>query len=237
VAEVVGEPAVAATVNDSLQALGFAVSADGVHPKFQTTDLDALADTVEDTLGGPLGAPPDAPLDIRHGSRRGEVELRRKLVALRERVGRLLAGMGGVGGPEVDTDGDYTFTFQTTRVWIAPRALPGGLLVVRVLAVTNVDIEPTPQLGLFLAETNFLLPFGRLSLDPRQRAVWFEESLLGEHFADEELRVVVKIVASTADQLDERIARLFGGRVFNPPGKAGAPEERPAEKPGEGGYL
>ncbi|MCZ7536617.1 MAG: YbjN domain-containing protein [Acidimicrobiia bacterium] len=138
---------------------------------------------------------------------------------------------------EVDSDGDFTFPFKSTRVWVAPRGLPGGPLVVRVFAVTNVDIDPTPALGLFLSETNFALAFGRFALDAPRRAVWFEETLLGDFVADEELTFVVQIVASTADQFDDRIAAAFGGRVFNSPESAGAAEEVPSEKPGAAGYL
>ncbi len=234
-AEVGAEPSMPEGTVEMLGALGFTPGKP--RPALATSDVVALADGVEAALAGPFASPAGARVDVRNGSRRDEVERARKLAALRERLGSLLKKLVDPSVLEVDSDGDLTFPFQSTRVWLAPRALPGGPVVVRVLAVTNVDIDPTPALGLFLAETNFALAFGRFALDVQRRAIWFEETLLGDFFADEELAFVVQIVASTADQFDDKIAAVFGGRVFNQPGRAGAAAEVPAEKPGAGGYL
>ncbi len=229
------EPALAEPVASALTALGFA--AGEARPFLESKDVAALAGKVDAALTGPLEAPTGARMDVRNGSRRDEVERERKLAALRERLAALLTKLLEPNAFEVDADGDFTFPFKSTRVWVAPRGLPGGPLAVRVFAVTNVDIDPTPALGLFLSETNFALAFGRFALDTPRRAVWFEETLLGDFVADEELTFVVQIVASTADQFDDRIAAAFGGRVFNPPGGAGAADEVPSEKPGAAGYL
>lgn len=229
------EPDLAPELLASLVDAGFGSPQPGVATR-DVDSVDAVVTTTEQTLSGPLGVGPDEALDVRHASHREEVEQQRKLAAVRERVGNVLAEVVKPDGLEVDSDQDFTFAFESTRVWVSPRLLPTGLLVVRVLAVTNVAIEPTPMLGLFLAETNFTLALGRFSLDPRQQAVWFEHTLLGEHFSDDELRIVVGIVASTADQFDDRIAETFGGRVFNAPGEP-AEAEAPTEKPGTGGYL
>jgi hypothetical protein len=233
--QVGGQPDLAAAVIGALPALGFELS-EATRPTCVASSVDAVVKATESVLSGPFGAGPDAALDVRHASRRIEVELQRKLTALRARVRIVLADMMPEG-VDVDSDDDFTFAFESTRVWVAPRLLPSGLLIVRVMAVTNVGVDPTPTLGLFLAETNFALALGRFSLDARQHAVWFEHTLLGEYFTDEELRIVVAVVASTADRFDDRIAELFGGRVFNLPGKAAEPEERPADKPGTDGYL
>ena len=234
-AAVGAEPALAEPAAAALTALGYAPGEP--RPSFASSDVEALADKVDAALAGPLAAPAGARMDVRNGSRREEVERERKLKALKERLSALLTKLLAPNAFEVDPDGDFTFPFQSTRVWVAPRSLPGGPLVVRVFAVTNVEIEPTPALGLFLSETNFALAFGRFALDTQRRAVWFEETLLGDFVADEELTFVVQIVASTADQFDDRIAAAFGGRVFNSPGQAGAAAESPAEKPGAAGYL
>lgn len=234
-AEIDGEPTLPDGAVEGLGSLGFTPGPP--RPSLASSDVAALADKVESALSGPLGVVPGSRLDVRNGSRREEVERARKLAALRVRVSALLGKMLKPGLVETDADGDFTFPFQSTRVWVAPRALPGGPLVVRVLAVTNVEIEPSPALGLFLSQTNFGLPFGRFALDALRHAVWFEETLLGDFFADEELAFVVQIVASTADSFDDRIAAAFGGRVFNQPGQAGAAAEVPAQKPGAGGYL
>lgn len=201
------------------------------------SDATAVATTIEATLLQAFGVQPGQRLDVHHGSRRAEVEQRRKLEAMRERVGAVLTTLLQPKKFEVDAEGDFTFPFESTRVFVAPRAVPGGPLLVRVLAVTNVEIDATPPLGLFIAETNFGLPFGRFSLDVEHRAVWFEQSIFGEGFADDDLAFLVRVVASTADQFDDRIAATFGGRVFNPPGQPAASQEVPGGKPGTGGYL
>lgn len=234
-AAVGAEPALAEPAAAALTALGYV--AGEPRPVLASSDVEALAEKVDAALSGPLAAAPGARMDVRNGSRRDEVERERELTALRERLSVLLTKLLEPNAFEVDHDGDFTFPFKSTRVWVAPRGLPGGPLVVRVFAVTNVEIEPSPALGLFLSETNFALAFGRFALDTHRRAVWFEETLLGEFVADEELTFVIQIVASTADQFDDRIAAVFGGRVFNPPGSAGAAAEVPSEKPGAAGYL
>lgn len=237
-AHIGAQPPLPAQARQQLEQLGFGVEEGG--PSVEVRDVTALADTVESVLADVLEAAPGTPLDVRHGSHRMEVEQQRKLKALRERLTKLLDNLLEAGAYEIDADGDFTFPFESTRVWVAPRALPiGGPLIVRVLAVTNVDIDPSPALGLFLSQTNFGLAFGRFSLDARHRAVWFEQNLLGEAFSDEEFGFLVHIVAQTADQYDDRIAEVFGGRVFNPPDRAAEAEETPREKPGTapGGYL
>jgi len=234
-ASIGAEPALTEPVTAALTALGFVPGEP--RQSLASTDIVALADKVDSALEGPLGAPAGARVDVHNGSRRDEVERERRLKALKERLSALLTKLLSPKVFEVDPDGDFTFPFQSTRVWVAPRVLPGGPMVVRVFAVTNVEIDPTPALGIFLSETNFALAFGRFALDAQRRAVWFEETLLGEFMADEELTFVVQIVASTADQFDDRIAATFGGRVFNAPGQAGAAAEVPAEKPGAAGYL
>ena len=234
-AAVGAEPVLSESAAAALTALGYTPGEP--RPSAESSDVRALADQVEAALAGPLAAPAGARMDVRNGSRRDEVERARRLAAVKERLSGLLTKLLDPIKFEIDADGDFTFPFESTRVWVAPRALPGGPLAVRVFAVTNVDIDPTPALGLFLSETNFALAFGRFALDTQRRAVWFEETLLGEFVADEELTFVVQIVASTADQFDDRIAAIFGGRVFNAPGHAGAAAEIPAEKPGAAGYL
>ena len=146
--------------------------------------------------------------------------------------------MTGAPAP-VDADGDYALKLGSVEVFVSPLALPNMLPVVRVFAITNVEVNLTAELGLFLSRANFALMFGRFALDTDHRAVWFSETLLGEAFSDEELRFTVAMVAETADEWDDRIAEMFGGTSAH-----GSPEAQQLQaKPGRsssvgpGGYL
>jgi hypothetical protein len=109
--------------------------------------------------------------------------------------------------------------------------------VVRVFAITNVGVAVTPELGLFLARLNFGLMFGRFALDAEHRAIWFDETLLGDQFTDEELRFTISVVASTADHWDDRLKQMFGGATYEEVLAGRAKEPAPPTKPGQGGYL
>jgi hypothetical protein len=123
------------------------------------------------------------------------------------------------------------------QVCVAPRVAPGGPAVARVFAITNVGVSVTPELGLFLARLNFGLMFGRFALDTEHPSIWFDETLLGDQFSDEELRFTIKVVATTADHWDDRLKQMFGGATHQEvlTGQVGL--KTPPVKPGQGGYL
>ena len=191
-------------------------------------------------LGEVFGAKPDVALDIAHGSHKAEHEARQRLAAVRTRVEAVLSAMLA-HRPEQDEDGDYLIPSGDVRVVVAPRVAPGGPAVVRIFTITNVGVSVAPELGLLLARLNFGLMFGRFALDAEHRAIWFDETLLGEQFSDEELRFTIQIVASTADEWDDRLKQMFGGATYQEvlTGRAGlhAPPNKPGQGTGPGGYL
>ncbi len=109
--------------------------------------------------------------------------------------------------------------------------------MVRVFAVTNVGVTVTPDLGLFLARLNFGLVFGRFALDAEHHAIWVDETLLGEHFSDDEFRFTVRAVASIADDWDDRLKQMFGGATYQDVLTKRSNHLAPPTKPGHGGYL
>lgn len=200
-------------------------------------DAAAAVDLIQRVLTDVFEEKPDADLDVIHGSHRAEHEVQQRLAAVRERIEAVLGVMADGRRPERDEDGDYVLPVEDVHVTVAPRAAPQGPVVVRVFAITNVDVTVAPELGLFLARLNFGLMFGRFALDAEHRAIWFDETLLGDQFSDEELRFAIRVVATTADEWDDRLKQMFGGsthqevrtgRTANPP---------PTAKPGQGGYL
>jgi hypothetical protein len=179
---------------------------------------------------------PDAPLDVLHGSHRAEHEARRRLSALRERVEKLVTELAG-SACEKDEDGDYRLPVGGAHVMVAPRVPPAGPAVVRVFAITNVGVSVTPELGLFLARLNFGLMFGRFALDAEHRSIWFDETLLGDQFTDEELRFTIQVVSSTADHWGDRLKQMFGGASYEEVLAGRTAHPTPPTKPGQGGYL
>jgi hypothetical protein len=200
------------------------------------SDTDAAVDLARSLLADVYGTKPDRSVDVVHGSRKAEVEARKKLAVVRERVEGILGSLLETA-PDTDADGDFQLPLGDVRVTVAPRALAQGPVVVRVFAVTNVNVDVTPELGLMLARLNFGLMFGRFALDAAHNAIWFDETLLGEHFSDEELRFAVQVVASTADEWDDRLKQMFGGATYQEVLSAQQPDAEPPVKPGEGPGL
>ena len=129
-------------------------------------------------------------------------------------------------------DGDYLLPIDDVQVVVAPRSMPSGPVLVRVFAVTNVGVAVAPELGLFLARLNFGLMFGRFALDVEHQSIWFDETLLGDQFTDEELRFAIRIVATTADEWDDRLKQMFGGATKQEVLKQQGREESTPVKPG-----
>jgi hypothetical protein len=232
-------PELPVPVRSALRDRGFASEEPGdstlpwVHP---VADAASAVELVQRVLSEVFGEKPNFALDIGHGSHKAEHETRQKLAAIRERIENVLKEMVG-RRPDQDADGDFVLQVDDVHVMVAPRAGPGGPVVVRVFAITNVGVAVAPELGLFLARLNFGLMFGRFALDAEHRSIWFDETLLGDQFSDEELRFAIRVVASTADQWDDRLKQMFGGATHEEVLKGRAPHELPRIKPGEGGYL
>jgi len=235
-----GVPELPTRVRAALRKAGFASEdpADPTRPwVHRVADPGAAVEEVERLLTAVFDEKPELSLDVVHGSHRAEHEAEQKLAAVRERIERVAAELGD-GPPEQDSDGDYVIALGDVHVIVAPRATPAGPLVVRVFAITNVGIQVAPELGLFLARLNFGLMFGRFALDAEHRAVWFDETLLGDRFGDDELRFTIRVVADTADEWDDRLKQMFGGATYQEVLAGRAKGEVPPTKPGlSGGYL
>jgi hypothetical protein len=180
--------------------------------------------------------PEHIPLNIAQGNRREEHEARQRLAAVAERIEKVLPDLTGAPVKR-DADGDYVLPIRDVHVTVAPRIAPGGGIVVRIISISNVGVNVTPELGLFLANLNFGLIFGRFALDAANRAIWVDESLLGDHFSDDELRFSVHTVASVADDWDDRLKQMFGGNTHQEMLVKQLDISPAPNKPGQGLYL
>lgn len=196
-------------------------------------DSEAAVGLLQDLLVEVFGEKSDATLDVAHGSYRTQHEAKQKLEFARTRIESILTELLG-RQPEQDGDGDHVLPIEGVHVVVAPRAALDGQIVIRVSTITNVAVSVTPELGLFLARLNFGLMFGRFALDAENRSIWFDETLLGEQFREEELRFAIRMVASTADGWDDRLKQMFGGATHEEILAGRAAEAPPPTKPGEG---
>jgi hypothetical protein len=202
----------------------------------EVADASAAVSLQRAVLAEVFGEKLDAALDVQHGSHRGEYEAQRRLTRARTRIEAI--GTDVLGRcPEQDEDGDFVLPVEGVHVVIAPRVTPDAQVVVRVFCICNVGIDMTPGLALFLARLNFGLMFGRFIIDVENSAIWFDETLLGEEFREEELRFAIRVVAETADCWDDRFKQMFGGSTHEEVLAQGAAEAAAKSKPGQGGGL
>lgn len=195
-------------------------------------DAAAAASLSERLLQEVFNEKPGCSLDVRHGSYRAAHEAHLKLVAVRKDVEAVVTEVMGAK-PEQDSDGDYVLVIGDVQVIVAPRVLSAGPAIVRVFAVTNVGVAAVPEVGLFLARLNFGLMFGRFALDVEHNSIWFDETLLGDQLNDEALKFTIQVVASTADEWDDRIKAIFGGAKFREVKADDQALQVPSTKPGE----
>jgi len=229
-------PELEVAVRTALRERGFASEdpSDPTRPWVHAaTDGETAVAVLQKLLVEVFGEKPEASLDLGHGSHEAEHEARQKLALARKRIEGIVTELLG-RPPEQDKDGDYVLPIAEVHVMVAPRATPDAQVVIRIFAIANVGISVTPELGLFLARLNFGLMFGRFALDVEHRAIWFDETLLGEHFREEELRFAIRIVASTADEWDDRLKQMFGGVTYQEVLAGRTTEAPPPTKPGDG---
>jgi hypothetical protein len=135
-----------------------------------------------------------------------------EVVKLREMIEERLAGM--FEGYLVDVHGNYILGMGSARIFVVPTWLDEGVTVIRLFAITNLDVPVTPDLTRYLLAANLEFVFGAFALDADAGAVWFNHNLLGEFTAPEEFEQSVAAVAETADRVDLEIKERFGGRLY-----------------------
>lgn len=229
-------PEIEPSVRSALKERGFASDdpADPTKPWARAAeDGEAAVGLLQKMLVEVFGEKPDATLDVGHGSHQTEHEARKKLELARTRIESIVTEILG-RRPEQDKDGDYVLPIDEVHVTVAPRATPDAQVVIRVFAITNIGVAVTPELGLFLARLNFGLMFGRFALDTEHQSIWFDETLLGEQFREEELHFAIRMVAGTADDWDDRLKQMFGGATYQEALAGHAAGTPPPTKPGEG---
>jgi hypothetical protein len=130
---------------------------------------------------------------------------------------------------ELDPDGDVTFEFQSTKVWIdvVKMSRPDGIKIkefvvehelpmtlVRIRAVLVADVPRSPALFQYVA-TDARRNLGSINVvldDEGTCDLFFMYSLAGDDITAGELKHAAFIVATVANQLDDEIQQKFGGK-------------------------
>ena len=114
----------------------------------------------------------------------------------------------------VNEQGNYVLGLDTARVFVVPTWLEDEQTVIRIFAITNLEVPVTAALTNYLLAQNLEFVLGAFALDAQNGAVWFNHNLLGDHMAAEEFESSLAAVASTADRFDDEIKERFGGRLY-----------------------
>ena len=134
------------------------------------------------------------------------------VVKLRELIEGKLAEM--VDQYFTDEHANYVVGIASARVFIVPTWIENGSTIIRVFAITNLDVPVTAELTSYLLQKNLEFVFGGFALDTKAGAIWFNHNLLGDFAHPEQLEATLGAVASTADQFDDEIKGRFGGRLY-----------------------
>jgi hypothetical protein len=121
----------------------------------------------------------------------------------------------------VNEPGNYVLGLDSARVFVVPTWLDDEQTVIRIFAITNLDVPVTAELTKYLLAQNLEFVLGAFALDAENGAVWFNHNLLGSHMTAEEFESSLAAVAETADRFDNEIKERFGGRLYvEAPGSA-----------------
>jgi T3SS (YopN, CesT) and YbjN peptide-binding chaperone 1 len=137
---------------------------------------------------------------------------------VRELVQRELTEL--VGRIELDRDGDFSFTYDSARVFVSIRSheLKKGVqsTLVRVFSITNVDVPVSAELYRYIALQSADYLFGSLGAieDDSTARIIFKHTLLGDYLDPDEIAAAVMLVAFAADDVDDEIMKMFGGTRF-----------------------
>jgi hypothetical protein len=169
----------------------------------------------------------------KRATRRGPASLAQK----RQQVQGMLVDV--FGSIEVTRDGDFTFPFESTRVYIRPFKINARSTVVNVYAITNVDVPPSEPLFRFVALNADAALFGHLAALERDDVVdiVFSHRLLADYLDKQELQRAVVAVATSANEVDDIIKDNFGGQRYRDLVEGAPPVDPPATPAQPGGYL
>lgn len=135
------------------------------------------------------------------------------VLAVKDKVQRWLND--AVGTITIDPDGDFTFRFGSTQIFIRVIDQEDRVLVFLQMPLL-FEVPLTPELYKYVATENTYF-FGKLAVSERDGvgSLLFLHTLLGDYLDAEELHAAIRGMVNTGDELDNELQARFGGTVFH----------------------
>ena len=127
-----------------------------------------------------------------------------------------------------ETQGTIGVRSGSAFVEVSVEQLSDENSIVTLSAVTNEELEPSPELFKYVATNADNWVFGHLSAAEREgrASVSLSHNLLGEFLKEEELLLALRYMTQAADDMDDEIKALFGGRRhFEDPSQPSDPDD------------
>lgn len=124
---------------------------------------------------------------------------------------------------DIDAEGNCSLRYGSARVDVTVGVFDEDSSVVFVKAECVTGAAASSELFRHIATSGSATGFGHLSATEQADGnvtINFSHSLLGDYLNPAELRMTVVAVAYIADQLDDELARKFGGQVYAAGGNA-----------------
>ena len=121
-----------------------------------------------------------------------------------------------LGKVEIDGDGDFVFHMESTACFGRVVDWGDGDLLFNAWAPVLLDVPLTNELYKFVATESYAV--GNLMLEESDSGntglLQFQYRILANDLDESELKMAVGVVASTADNLDDKLQKRFGGRLL-----------------------
>lgn len=135
------------------------------------------------------------------------------LLSLRTKIQEYLKEILG-SSPLPDASGNYSIQYGSTRVFLFPEEMSSGKTALQAYAFVTKGSKVTPELTKFLLKANGNLRFGKFCLTNDETMILFGHCLLGDKMDREELQTVMLAIVGTADEYDDKVVGMAGGKRF-----------------------
>ena len=138
---------------------------------------------------------------------------------VRQKVQRILTDE--LNRVEIDRDGDFVIRFESVVVFVKIYPMTDhedSDVAVRVYCPMITDVNLTPDLYKWIATEGQQFHFGSTYINPDDNGktgwIYFRITLIGNDLDPNELNGAVFRAVSTANDLDDRLKQMFGGKLF-----------------------
>jgi hypothetical protein len=137
-----------------------------------------------------------------------------QVLIFRDKVQRCLND--AVGRVEIDQNGDFTFQFGSSRIFIGLREVGEDRTVVDFVMPLLFDVPLSPDLFRYVA-THGGYAWGHLSVEEKDGTgtLFYTHALLGDFLDPDEFLAALGAMVNTGDDLDNELQQRFGGTRFH----------------------